>query len=180
MAIRRYYCIITELLLLLYFCHLRSGVPRDQWRDDDFHALVVIEEVVAHHEVEELPRRRAPAGVWGWRGADDAVGDRSIGIHLFVCGREKGGGGKENSYKHDSLDTNKNIFVKHEAKAASGRVCTYYARSLRPPVRYVRQPPHKKEEARVATADRGGRDVVVVSRSACRGVYIIAKEKSPI
>ena len=37
--------------------HLRPGIPRDQRRNDDFHALVVVEEVVAHHEVEEAPGR---------------------------------------------------------------------------------------------------------------------------
>lgn len=37
------------------FGHLRSGVSRDQRRDDNFHAFVVIEEVVAHHEVEKPP-----------------------------------------------------------------------------------------------------------------------------
>lgn len=58
--------------------HLRPGIPRGHRRNDDLHALVVVKEVVAYHEVEEASR--GPAG--RRRRSDNAVWDRGIRVNL--------------------------------------------------------------------------------------------------
>lgn len=65
--------------------HLRPRVPRDHWRHDDLHALVVVEEIVAHDEVEEAAGRASGRG----RRSDDTVRDGGVRVDLFRSGGQE-------------------------------------------------------------------------------------------
>lgn len=81
-------CTFLGGLLCISVYHLRPGIPRNNRRDNNLHALQVVEEVVANHEIEQTPRRAARG-----RRADDTIRDGSVGIDLRWGTQQHDGGG---------------------------------------------------------------------------------------